>query len=210
MEIIDKFIVRENKITTPADDIATFNHTSGIYICSYAQGVHYSKIQLVYYLDNHKHGVENGYWNGGQIQYQNNISHGKFHGICRAWYKNGNRWVESHYLNGAYHGVFREWYNSDKLHFEINYSHGKKHGTRYEWNSTGYPVRKDNYSHDMLHGRSYTYHYNGYPSTVIEYTNGLKHGLELHWDADKKLELKIIWVTGIIKKRYAISVFNFE
>ena len=67
---------------------------------------------------------------------------GRHHGVWEGYYSNGTVQWRGHYHHGRVHGVW-EWYRSDgTLEWRDHWHHGVKRGLETWWNSQGRCTRK--------------------------------------------------------------------
>ncbi len=89
------------------------------------------------------HGPDFGYYQNGQVKYQNTYHFNKINGLSELWHPNGQKRGELYYREGILHGRSREWYESGKIKREKFWESGKLHGVDTKWDETGTVVFKN-------------------------------------------------------------------
>lgn len=78
------------------------------------------------YLDDKCHGINKGWYENGQLEYEWPYQSGKEHGICKRWYENGKLECEWLYQNGERYGICKGWHENGQLSYEKYWLHGKQ------------------------------------------------------------------------------------
>ncbi len=67
------------------------------------------------FINGKKHGLHQGWYENGSLDYEYHYVDGKEHGICKSWYENGTLMYKDLYINGKLHGISMAWYENGNL-----------------------------------------------------------------------------------------------
>ena len=107
-----------------------------------------------------EHGIEEKYYENGQLNYKRSYKDGKLHGLDERYYKNGQLNMKSTYKDGKQDGLYEEYHENGQLSFRSNWSDGESYGL------------------------AEAYYENGQLSGKRHHKGGKKHGFERHYDVE--------------------------
>ena len=97
---------------------------------------------------------------------------GKLHGVQEGFYENGDIKVSVHYKDDKQHGVQEEFYVIGNLQTIQRYKDGQLHGIREEFFENGKLKKRDRYKNDQLHGVCELFDHNGELYLRTQYKKG--------------------------------------
>ena len=69
----------------------------------------------VEFKDGRKHGLEQWWFENGQLARSFNYQNGELHGLREAWYEDGQPSRKAMYENGRYHDLFESWHENGQM-----------------------------------------------------------------------------------------------
>jgi len=129
-----------------------------------------------------KDGLEEIFYNSGELAYKVKNVEGKRHGPLDWYDREGNHLEVLHYKMGERHGENKIFYADGKLRSDVTYIDDKKEGYKKDYFSTGELAKEVNYVHDRKHGVEKEYYVSGKLSAEAHYKNNYKEGEKVWYD----------------------------
>ena len=160
------------------DDI--FNlHLTGV------QEAYYDNGQISnrkFYKDGLPEGMGYSWYRDGQLAGRCSYKHGEPEGVGQSYYDNGQLEERATFKAGRREGVSERWYLDGQLSERCSYKNGLADGVRYVWFPNGELARRCEYNDDRLNGLSEEWYDNGQLRSRNAYKAGKLDGLCEFWD----------------------------
>lgn len=85
----------------------------------------------------HLTGVQEAYYDNGQLCSRIHFKRGKKDGLYESWYLNGQQCERANYRRGKLDGVHLGWHSNGKVHELCNYKNGLLHGEYFKYDESG-------------------------------------------------------------------------
>ncbi|WP_293965187.1 hypothetical protein [uncultured Porphyromonas sp.] len=85
----------------------------------------------------HLTGVQESYYDNGQLCSRIHFKRGKKDGLYESWYLNGQQCERANYKRGKLDGVHLGWHSNGKVHELCNYKNGLLHGEYFKYDESG-------------------------------------------------------------------------
>ena len=85
----------------------------------------------------HLTGVQEAYYDNGQLCNRMHFKRGKKDGLYESWYLNGQQCERANYRRGKLDGVHLGWHSNGRLHELCNYKNGLLHGEYFKYDESG-------------------------------------------------------------------------
>lgn len=85
----------------------------------------------------HLTGVQEAYYDNGQLCNRMHFKRGKKDGLYESWYLNGQQCERANYRRGELDGVHLGWHSNGRLHELCNYKNGLLHGEYFKYDESG-------------------------------------------------------------------------
>ena len=85
----------------------------------------------------HLTGVQEGYYQDGQLCDRKHFRQGKVDGLFENWYPSGQQWIRANFKWGELDGVSLIWHPNGKLHELSHYQNGLLHGEYFKYDESG-------------------------------------------------------------------------
>ena len=85
----------------------------------------------------HLTGVQEAYYDNGQLCNRMHFKRGKKDGLYESWYLNGQQCERANYRRGKLDGVHLGWHSNGKVHELCNYKNGLLHGEYFKYDESG-------------------------------------------------------------------------
>ena len=102
------------------------------------------------------------------------LKDGLENGLSRGWYENGQMEYEENYKEGVEDGLHREWHANGQLLSEGNYKDGVEDGLFREWSADGQLLSEENYKDGVLISEK-CWDWDGNEVECIEIEEGCSH-----------------------------------
>jgi antitoxin component YwqK of YwqJK toxin-antitoxin module len=96
------------------------------------------------------HGLEESYYNNGNLRYKVNRKNGYNDGLYESWNSNGKPACRYSYKNGKHDGLYELWYDNGKLCIRCWYINGKLDGLCEKWNSDGHLLESTYWKDEVI------------------------------------------------------------
>ena len=83
--------------------------------------------------DEHKHGLEQRWYDDGQKEFEITWKHGKKNGVETVWFENGQKWIERTWKDGKQDGAEWWWYDDGQKQMEITWKDDEQYGLGQCW-----------------------------------------------------------------------------
>lgn len=85
----------------------------------------------------HLTGVQEAYYDNGQLFSRTHYKRGKLDGLYESWYDNGQQCERANYRRGKLDGVHLGWHSNGRLHELSHYQKGLLHGEYFKYDESG-------------------------------------------------------------------------
>lgn len=82
-------------------------------------------------------GVQEAYYDNGQLFSRTHYKRGKLDGLYESWYDNGQQCERANYRRGKLDGVHLGWHSNGRLHELCHYQNGLLHGEYFKYDESG-------------------------------------------------------------------------
>ena len=82
-------------------------------------------------------GVQEAYYDNGQLFSRTHYKRGKLDGLYESWYDNGQQCERANYRRGKLDGVHLGWHSNGRLHELSHYQKGLLHGEYFKYDESG-------------------------------------------------------------------------
>lgn len=82
-------------------------------------------------------GVQEAYYDNGQLFSRTHYKRGKLDGLYESWYDNGQQCERANYRRGKLEGVHLGWHSNGRLHELCHYQKGLLHGEYFKYDESG-------------------------------------------------------------------------
>ena len=82
-------------------------------------------------------GVQEAYYDNGQLFSRTHYKRGKLDGLYESWYDNGQQCERANYRRGKLDGVHLGWHSNGRLHELCHYKNGLLHGEYFKYDESG-------------------------------------------------------------------------
>ncbi len=82
-------------------------------------------------------GVQEAYYDNGQLFSRTHYKRGKLDGLYESWYDNGQQCERANYRRGKLDGVHLGWHSNGRLHELCHYQKGLLHGEYFKYDESG-------------------------------------------------------------------------
>ena len=82
-------------------------------------------------------GVQEGYYNNGQLFDRLHFKRGEKDGLYESWHPNGQQWIRANFKRGKLEGVHLSWHSNGRLHELGHYQNGLLHGEYFKYDELG-------------------------------------------------------------------------
>ncbi len=117
-------------------------------------------------------------------------------GLNQVWYENGQLWYESNTLDNKTEGLFRQWGPSGEKECEVMFVLNKKEGLYQEWHPSGQRVIERFYRANKLHGPYRAWYSSGQLQCEGYYKNGKKHGIFTEYQKNGEIFTTYTYANG--------------
>lgn len=90
-------------------------------------------------------GVSKGYYENGNLKYEQNYKNGILDGKMKLYYENGKIEVDGNYKNGKAEGVWKSYYEDGKLKGEGKFGNGNREGVWKKYSEDGKVIQEENF-----------------------------------------------------------------
>ena len=132
-------------------------------------------------------GVQEAYYDNGQISRREFYKAGRLDGLCEEWHKNGQLGYRSTYKDGRLDGLCEEWHKNGRLRARRTYKAGKIDGLCERWHENGQLRMRSPYRAGLIDGLSESWYPNGRQQTRWNYKDDKLDGLCELWDGGGNL-----------------------
>lgn len=132
----------------------------------------------------HLTGVQEAYYDNGQISRRKFYKDGLADGMGYSWHRNGQLAGRCSFKAGKLEGVGQEWYENGQLKSRRNYVNGNREGLSETWYPTGRQQTRWNYKDDKLDGLCELWDGGGDLLSQTHYKDNKKNGLHLDYDPE--------------------------
>lgn len=126
-------------------------------------------------------GVQEAYYNNGQLFDRLHFKRGEKDGLYESWHPNGQQWIRANFKRGKLDGVFERWHENGQLKERATYKAGKCEGLRKEWYDNGQLKERCPYKAGKREGVCEEWRENGQLRSRREYKAGKRDGLAETW-----------------------------
>ena len=135
-----------------------------------------------FYKDGLPEGMGYSWYRDGQLAGRCSYKHGEPEGVGQSYYDNGQLEERATFKAGRREGVSERWYLDGQLSERSSYKNGLADGVRYVWFPNGELARRCEYKDDRLNGLSEEWYDNGQLRSRNAYKAGKLDGLCEFWD----------------------------
>ncbi len=135
-----------------------------------------------FYKDGLPEGMGYSWYRDGQLAGRCSYKRGKPEGVGVSFYDNGQLEERATFKAGRREGVSERWYLDGQLSERCSYKNGLADGVRYVWFPNGELARRCEYNDDRLNGLSEEWYDNGQLRSRNAYKAGKLDGLCEFWD----------------------------
>ena len=135
-----------------------------------------------FYKDGLPEGMGYSWYRDGQLAGRCSYKHGEPEGVGQSYYDNGQLEERATFKAGRREGVSERWYLDGQLSERCSYKNGLADGVRYVWFPNGELARRCEYKDDRLNGLSEEWYDNGQLRSRNAYKAGKLDGLCEFWD----------------------------
>ena len=82
-------------------------------------------------------GVQEAYYNNGQLFDRLHFKRGEKDGLYESWHPNGQQWIRANFKRGKLEGVHLSWHPNGKIHELGHYQNGLLHGEYFKYDELG-------------------------------------------------------------------------
>lgn len=137
-----------------------------------------------FYKDGLAEGMGYSWHRNGQLAGRCTFKAGKLDGVGQSYYDNGALEERATYKAGKREGVSEEWYDNGQLKSRREYRAGKRDGLSETWYPNGRPQTRWNYKDDKLDGLCELWDGGGNLLSQTHYKDNKKDGLHLQYDPE--------------------------
>lgn len=141
----------------------------------------------------------NGEYDGVLTYYHDNgrkMSEGRAHGLSQGWYRDGRLQYRRWNRHGKREGIEKEWYSNGRLRSRLNYKNGKADGLHVGWFENGQMHYQTSYQNGQHSGFSRVWYPNGQMEYEAELHMGITHGIQSEWDERGVLRSRRLYANG--------------